>query len=151
MPWICLKPMQQFTAVLTKFVVCRVRVRGNGHLEIAGLSRWALSEAVGGSLWGLEGRGTWEEVSEALTLRFSIVGFISLKASIHRGYWLFLERGSEGPIWILMGGMLWILPTSVRPFAHKEGDRWFSRDKLISVSKMRYIFGNVTDRANRRH
>ena len=55
--------------------------------------------------------------------------FIPWKTSLLTEYWIILERGFEGSIWVLKGGMLWILPISVKNFSHKEDGNWFDRDK----------------------
>ena len=51
------------------------------------------------------------------------------RATLLIGYWLILGRGFEGCVWILMWGVLWILPISVGGFAHKKSGSWFNRDK----------------------
>lgn len=44
-------------------------------------------------------------------------------------YWLILGRDFEGSIWILTGGALCILLTSVGDFAYKKSSSWFNRNK----------------------
>ena len=54
---------------------------------------------------------------------------------ILRGYQFILGWGLSGPIWILKGVALWILPISAGDFAHEKGDSWLNMDKELVFSE----------------
>lgn len=66
-------------------------------------------------------------------LKYSIMGFMPWRA-----YRILINSGER--FWGLSlnpdGSALWILPISVRDFAHKEDSTWLNRVQMISVSQV---------------